>query len=120
MDGFAGMLGVRTTDAVDGRARLEFDAGEQHLNPSGTVHGGVLATLLDTAMGLAVRSSRDDVPATSQLTVTFLRPARTGRLVVTGKVGKQGEHLVVCDGDVEQDGRPVAAAVATFAIVAAG
>ena len=120
MDGFAGMLGLRVLDAEDGRARLEFDAAEEHLNPAGTVHGGVLATLLDTAMGLAVRSTRDDVPATSQLTVTFLRPGKVGRLVVTGRVGKQGEHLVVCDGDVEQDGRAVAAAVATFAIVDPG
>ena len=117
MDGFVGLVGVGSTDAADGRARLELEAGEEHLNPAGTVHGGVLATLLDTAMGLAVRSTRDDVPATSQLTVTFLRPGRPGRLVVTGRVGKQGEHLVVCDGDVEQDGEAVASAVATFAIV---
>lgn len=94
MDGFAESLGVRSTDAVDGAARLEMDADERHLNPAGTVHGGVLATLLDTAMGQAVRSTRDDVPATSQLTVTFLRPGRPGRLVVTGRVGKQGQHLV--------------------------
>ena len=120
MDGFVGMLGLRTTDAADGRARMEFDAREEHLNPAGTVHGGVLATLLDTAMGLAVRSTRDDVPAASQLTVTFLRPGRVGRMAVTGRVGKQGEHLVVCDADVEQDGKAVAAAVATFAIIAAG
>jgi len=119
MDGFAGSLGVRSTHAVDGEARLELDADERHMNPAGTVHGGVLATLLDTAMGQAVRSTRDDVPATSQLTVTFLRPGRLGRLVVTGRVGKQGQHLVVCDGDVEQDGESVASAVATFAIVTA-
>jgi uncharacterized protein (TIGR00369 family) len=117
MDGFAELLGVAFTDAVDGAARLELDADERHLNPAGTVHGGVLATLLDTAMGQAVRSTRDDVPATSQLTVTFLRPGRPGRLVITGRVGKQGQHLVVCDGDVEQDGQAVASAVATFAIV---
>ena len=118
MDGFAGSLGVRSTDAMDGEARLEMDA-DAHLNPAGTVHGGVLATLLDTAMGRAVRSTRDDVPATSQLTVTFLRPGRPGRLVVTGRVGKEGQYLVVCDGDIERDGQAVASAVATFAIVTA-
>ena len=44
------------------------------------MHGGVLATLVDTAMGTAVRSATDDgdVPATSQLTVTYLRRGSPG------------------------------------------
>jgi hypothetical protein len=73
------------------------------------VHGGALATLVDMAMGAAVRSStgESDVPATSQLTVTYLRPGKPGRLVVTAEVRKQGEHLTVCEADVEQDGSPL-------------
>lgn len=118
MDGFAGGLGARPMDAENGHARLEFDAGEEHLNPAGTLHGGVLATLVDTAMGLAARSTiDDDVPATSQLTVTYLRPGRAGPLAVTAQVRKQGEHLVVCDAEVEQDGQDLVHAVATFAVL---
>ncbi len=117
--GFVDVLGVRRQEAEDGRARLELDATEQHLNPAGTVHGGVLATLVDTAMGSAVRSStgEEDVPATSQLTVTYLRPGKPGVLTVTAEVRKQGEHLTVCEADVEQDGRALAHAVATFAVL---
>jgi uncharacterized protein (TIGR00369 family) len=117
--GFAGQLGARTADAGDGRARVRFEARDEHLNPAGTVHGGVLATLVDTAMGLAVRTAtgEDDVPATSQLTVTYLRPGRPGPLEVTAQVRTRGEHLTVCDADVEQDGRAVAHAVATFALL---
>ena len=113
------VLGVRDQQAEDGRARLELDATDQHLNPAGTVHGGVLATLVDTAMGSAVRSSTgaDDVPATSQLTLTYLRPGRVGTLTVTAEVRKQGEHLTVCEADVEQDGRALVHAVATFAVL---
>jgi uncharacterized protein (TIGR00369 family) len=82
--GFAERLGARAEVADDGSARLRFTAGEEHLNPAGTVHGGVLATLVDTAMGTAVRSTvDDDVPATSQLTVTYLRPGKPGELTVT-------------------------------------
>lgn len=119
MDGFAGGLGVREETGDDGSARLELDAGEEHLNPAGTVHGGVLATLVDTAMGMAVRSAtgEDDVPATSQLTVTDLTPGKPGRLVATADVRKQGEHLTVCDADVEQDGETLVHAVATFAVL---
>ncbi len=118
MDGFAGGLGVRPVAAEDGHARLEFEAREEHLNPAGTLHGGVLATLVDTAMGLAARSTAEDgVPATSQLTVTYLRPGRPGMITATAEVRKQGEHLLVCDAEVEQEGRSLVYALATFAVV---
>jgi uncharacterized protein (TIGR00369 family) len=119
VSGFAERLGARAEDAGDGRARVRFEAGEEHLNPAGTVHGGVLATLVDTAMGRAVRSAtgEDDVPATSQLTVTYLRPGKAGPLEVTAQVRTRGEHLTVCDADVEQDGRALVHAVATFALL---
>ena len=119
MEGFAGRLGVQDGTGEDGSARLGLDAGEEHLNPAGAVHGGVLATLVDTAMGMAVRSTtgEDDVPATSQLTVTYLTAGKPGRLVATADVRKQGEHLIVCDADVEQDGKTLVHAVATFAVL---
>ena len=117
--GFAERLGARAEQAEDGRATVRFDAMEEHLNPAGTLHGGVLATLVDTAMGLAVRSAigEEDVPATSQLTVTYLRPGKPGPLTVTAQVRTKGEHLTVCDADVEQDGKDVVHAVATFALL---
>lgn len=118
-DGFRSVLGVRDDTAADGRARIELDATEDHLNAARTVHGGVLASLVDMAMGAAVRSSTgdSDVPATSQLTVTYLRPGEPGALVVTAQVSKQGEHLTVCEADVEQDGNTLVHALATFAVL---
>ncbi len=119
MDGFAGDIGVRGEAAEDGQARLEFVAESWHLNPAGTVHGGVLATLVDTAMGLAARSSTDDgeVPATSQLTIAYLTAGHEGLMAVIAQVRKRGDHLLVCDADVEQDGKAVVHAVATFAVL---
>ena len=116
---FVDSLGVYGRTADDGTARLELDANAAHLNEAGTLHGGVLATLVDTAMGQAVRSrtGEDDVPATSQLTVTYLRPGKPGHLQVTGRVSTQGEHLTVCEADIEQDGRTLVHAVATFAVL---
>jgi uncharacterized protein (TIGR00369 family) len=117
--GYAQRLGARVESAEDGKSRLSFEAGEEHLNPAGTLHGGVLATLVDTAMGQAVRTAtgEDDVPATSQLTVTYLRPGKPGPLTVTARVRTRGEHLTVCEADVEQDGRELVHAVATFALL---
>ncbi|WP_104525051.1 PaaI family thioesterase [Blastococcus atacamensis] len=117
--GFAERLGARPEAAEDGSARLGFEATEEHLNAAGTLHGGVLATLVDTAMGLAVRTTTDDgeVPATSQLTVTYLRPGKPGRVEATARLRTRGEHLTVCEADVEQDGKCLVHAVATFALL---
>ena len=78
-----------------------------------------LATLVDAAMGLAARSRTDDgeVPATSQLTLAYLTAAREGLLVVNARVRKRGDHLLLCDADVDQDGKTVVHAVATFALL---
>ncbi len=92
--GFLTLVGASAPDAEDGVARVEVEVDERHLNAAGTVHGGMLATLVDATMGAAVRSAADEeVPATSQLTLTYLRPARCGRLVVTAEVRKRGESL---------------------------
>ena len=117
--GFAGRLGVTVEDTGDGTATLGFEVRDEHLNPAGTLHGGVVATLVDTAMGQAVRTTTGDgeVPATSQLTVTYLHPGAPGPLQVQGRVRTRGEHLTICEADVEQDGRSVAHAVATFALL---
>ena len=119
MEGFADHLGVRGEVAQDGHARFEFGAQHHHLNPSGTVHGGVLATLVDTAMGLAARSRTEDgeVPATSQLTIAYLTAATEGPMTVTAQVRKRGEHVLLCDADVDQNGTTIVHAVATFALL---
>ena len=119
MDEFADHLGVHGEVAQDGHARFAFEAQHHHLNPAGTVHGGVLAALVDTAMGLAARSRTDDgeVPATSQLTIAYLTAATEGPLTVTAQVRKQGEHVLLCDADVDQDDKTIAHAIATFALL---
>lgn len=116
--GFLALIDAPAPEAGDGTARLELEVDDRHLNPAGAVHGGLLATLVDTTMGAAVRSLVDDEgAATSQLTVTYLRPGRPGRLVVTARVGKQGDSLTVCEAEVEQEDRTLVHALATFAIV---
>ena len=116
--GFIALVGAADPTTGDGSARLEVEVDDRHLNPAGAVHGGMLATLVDTTMGAAVRSAvAEEVPATSQLTVTYLRPGKPGQLLVTAKVGKRGESLTVCEADVEQDGKTLVHALATFALV---
>ena len=116
--GFLTLVGAGVPETEDGTARLGIEVDERHLNPAGTAHGGMLATLVDATMGAAVRSAVDgEVPATSQLTLTYLRPGRPGRLEVTAQVRKRGTSLTVCEAGVEQDGKPLVHALATFALV---
>ena len=115
---FLDLVGAPLPEGSDGRARLEVEVDDQHLNPAGAVHGGLLATLVDATMGAAVRSTLDeDAPATSQLTLTYLRPGRSGRLSVTARVSKSGDSLTMCEAEVEQDGKTLVHALATFALV---
>jgi uncharacterized protein (TIGR00369 family) len=83
-------MGFTATSVRDGVARFELDPAEFHYNPIGSVHGGVIATLCDSACGCAVHSL---LPAGAyytslDLSVKFLRPvsASTGRLVCEGTV----------------------------------
>ena len=75
----------------------------RHLNINGVVHGGVYATILDTAMGGAVVSllAEGEVTATTSLYVEFLRPSREGqRLRARGEVVRRGRHLAFVQGNL--------------------
>jgi len=75
----------------------------RHLNINGVVHGGVYATILDTAMGGAVITVLEEreVTATTSLYVEFLRPAREGAtLRAVGKLVRRGRHLAFVEGEL--------------------
>ncbi len=76
----------------------------KHLNINGVVHGGVYATVLDTAMGGAVVSllAEGESTATTSLYVEFLRSARSGvELVGRGEVLRRGRHLAFVEGTLD-------------------
>jgi uncharacterized protein (TIGR00369 family) len=86
-------VGAQLTEVTEGRAVFTSTPSEYHYNPAGVVHGGMAATLLDSAMGIAVLSS---LPAgmiftTLELKVNFLRAMTT----TTGEVRAEGNvvHL---------------------------
>jgi len=111
-------LGIEPVEARSGRVTFTLHPGEHHLNPFGIVHGGVLAALLDTAMGCAVHSLLPPAVGyvTGELTVRFLRPALVdgGPLLCTGEVDHQGRTTMVTSARVlDGDERIIAMAGAT-------
>ncbi len=97
---------------------------KRHLNINGVVHGGVYATILDTAMGGAVVTTlrEDEVTATTSLYVEFLRPAQQGaRLRARGEVVRRGRHLAFVEGNLyDGDGVRLSQAHGTWYIWSAG
>jgi uncharacterized protein (TIGR00369 family) len=94
-------LGIEAVGFSEGRASFALEPREFHYNPLGTVHGGVLATLLDSAAGCAVHSvlAEGTGYTTLDLNARYLRPvtARTGRLVVTGTVLSRGSRTALAE-----------------------
>ena len=96
--------------------RVVVHAVEEHLNPHGTVHGGLMATMLDVAMGEAVAEAGGERPVTVALTVTYLEPGKRGRLEATARVRKRGKRLLIVEGEISQEGAVVADALGTFSV----
>ncbi|MEV5666981.1 PaaI family thioesterase [Streptomyces flaveolus] len=87
-----------------GRAVFSLVPGEEHYNPIGSMHGGVFATLLDSAAGCAVQSTLPQGMAYTSLdlTVKFLRPVTvdTGRVRAVGSVISSGRRTALAQAQL--------------------
>jgi uncharacterized protein (TIGR00369 family) len=94
-------LGVERIEAEPGRATVLMTAREYHYNPLGTVHGGVLATLLDTAAACAVHTTLPAGTGYTSLdrTTKFLRPVTvdSGLLRCEGSVLSRGRRTALAE-----------------------
>ncbi len=101
----AELLGMRITEVAAGRAVFELEPAEFLYNPLGMVHGGVLATLLDSAMGCALHAT---LPAgtsytTLEFQLHFVRPVtmRAGTIRAVGTLVHGGGTLATAEGRIE-------------------
>ena len=100
----AAALGFALSEVADGFAVFTMVPDEHHYNPNATVHGGLAATLIDSATGCAVHTT---LPAgtgytTTSLSVDFLRPinVETGPIGCEGRVVHRGSRLAIAEGQV--------------------
>lgn len=119
----AGTLGFRLVEVAEGTAAFESDPGEHLLNPMGTVHGGFVATLLDSALGSAIATvlPRGRAYTTVQLNVHMLRPvfAHTPRLRCEAVTVHVGRTMATAEARVTgtTDGKLYAHATTTCSIL---
>lgn len=120
--GFHQEVGFRIVPSRSGRGfcTVTGRVAAQHLNINRVVHGGVYATILDTAMGGSVVSllASDETTATTSLYVEFLRAARQGEvLTAVGRVLRRGRHIAFAEGNlVGSDGERLSQARGTWYI----
>lgn len=98
----AGTLGFRLVSIQPGEAVFELEVTHNHHNPMGTLHGGVLCTVADSAMGIAHQSTLQDGESstTLELKINFLRPVWTGKLRAVGKITKGGRTISLAECEV--------------------
>lgn len=117
---FDSVIGIEIVSKDSGRATIELQITDQHLNLRGITHGGVICSLLDDVIGAAIHSALQPgtYASTADLTIHFLRPAVKGKLRAEGRVIRQGRRLVVGEGTVyNAEGKAVAHGVGTWAVV---
>lgn len=115
------LVDVAEFEAVEGSVTVRLDPQEFHYNPLGTMHGGVISTLLDTAAACSVHTLLPaGVGYTSlDLTVKFLRPVTvdSGRLTCVGSILQQGRRTALAQANLtDARGRLVAHATSTCMI----
>jgi uncharacterized protein (TIGR00369 family) len=100
-------LGYDVTEAVHGRVVVTAQPTGAHLNPAGTVHGGLAATLLDSAMGLAVQSTLEKGvgQTTLEFKISLVRPITpdTGQIRAEGTVLSRGRRVGTAEGRLTDD-----------------
>ncbi|MEG6520616.1 PaaI family thioesterase [Desulfotomaculum sp. 1211_IL3151] len=90
---FGKMLNIELTELNTGESSVEITVLPHHLNPHGTLHGGVMATMADIAMGVAVRTL-GKVGMTINLNTNFIATALLGeRVIARGKVVHDGNSI---------------------------
>jgi len=114
---FPRSLGIEIDSIEPGRARLSVEVTERLLQLAGIMHGGAIATLIDTAVAFAIvgASEPGDRFTTVELKINYLSPIRDGRVVADARLIRDGRRIVVAECDVyDSNGRFAAKGLLTY------
>jgi acyl-CoA thioesterase len=115
---FTQHVGIELIEHAPGRSRWALDLQPVHTNTHGVVHGGVLFTLADTAMGSALFGALQpgQICATINIKINYFKPVFGGRVVCDSVVLNQGKNVAHLDASLFVDDVLVARANGDFAI----
>ncbi|HYL97804.1 MAG TPA: PaaI family thioesterase [Blastocatellia bacterium] len=114
---FPRLLGVELDLIEPGRARLTVEVSDRLRQPQGVMHGGAIASVIDTSVALAIASTAGPEArfTTIDMTVTYLSPVIEGRIFADARIIRQGRRVVAAECDVsDEHGKRVAKALLTY------
>ncbi|MEW6125479.1 MAG: PaaI family thioesterase [Acidobacteriota bacterium] len=114
---FPRLMGIKIDEIEKGRARLSLDVNETHRQLAGVMHGGAIATLIDTAVAMAIVgvSEPGDKFTTVEMKVNYLSPIVEGHIVAEARLIRDGRRIVVADCDVfDPQGKLAAKGLLTY------
>jgi uncharacterized protein (TIGR00369 family) len=114
---FARFLGLELEEVTKGTATLAVNVRKDLTQNQGVVHGGAIASLIDTATAFAIISllAPKEKVTTVDLTISYLRPAVGGRLKAVAKVVRAGRRLFVVSAEMfDKQGKLIATALSTY------
>ena len=118
--GLPKFLGLRVDEVSAGRMVVSLDARDEFHNPFGSMHGGILAGLVDHVLGAVLYPviPRGHWAATTEFKLNYLAPVRTGVVTAEANIISMTKRTAVVRVEVSNDGRPVCAAQGTVLIQA--
>lgn len=113
---YAKFLGLELCEIKSGEVSVCLDVRDELKQNRGVVHGGAVASLIDTASAFAILTTLapDERVTTTDLTIHYLRPVTAGRLIATARIIRQGRRVFVVNVEVENEGRLAATAVTGY------
>ncbi len=115
---FADLVGLRFEAEREGHSICSVDVDARLLNPHRVVHGGVMFTLADTGMGMALYPSLGpgELCATIEIKISYLRPVRQGTLTCATEVVSRGKSVAHMESSIHNGDALVARASGSYAI----
>lgn len=114
---FAKLIGIELEEIESGMATLAIDVREELKQNNGVVHGGAIASLIDTAAAFAIISvlPPDERATTVDLTISYLKPLTRGRARAVARVVRAGRRLLVVSAELfDEAGNLAATALTTY------
>ena len=112
---YARLLGLELGEVSSGAVSLHLDVRDELRQNQGVVHGGAVASLIDTAAAFAVLTQLEigERVTTTDLTIHYLRPASSGRLTAQARIVRGGRRLFVLSVEVTNDQQILVATAVT-------
>jgi len=114
---FARLLGIEVDSVEPGHAVLSMKLRDDLMRNNGIAHGGAIATLIDSAMAIAIMAqlAENERTVTVDLTINYLRPVSEGTARASARVVRAGKKVITVSAELfGDDGKLAATAISTY------